>query len=41
MDFRKTIENRRKAFTMEELQGAMIQVKKGRIKEPNAVIRVS
>lgn len=31
----------RRAFPMEELQDAMIQVKKGRIKEPNAVIRLS
>jgi len=31
----------RKVFSFEELQEAMIKVKKGQIKEPNAVIRIS
>jgi len=31
----------RRVFCLDELQDAMIQVKKGRIKEPNAVIRFS
>lgn len=31
----------RQVFSMEDLQEAMIHVKKGRIKEPNAVIRIS
>lgn len=31
----------KRIFSLEELQDAMIQVKKGRIKEPNAVIRIS
>jgi propanol-preferring alcohol dehydrogenase len=31
----------RKVFPFEELQDAMIKVKKGQIKEPNAVIRIS
>lgn len=31
----------RRIFSLEELQNAMIQVKKGEIKEPNAVIRIS
>lgn len=31
----------RRIFSLEELQDAMVQVKKGRIKEPNAVIRIS
>lgn len=31
----------RRVFCLDELQDAMIQVKKGKIKEPNAVIRIS
>jgi propanol-preferring alcohol dehydrogenase len=31
----------RRTFTMEELQDAMILVKKGKLKEPNAVIRIN
>jgi propanol-preferring alcohol dehydrogenase len=31
----------RRVFSMEDLQDAMIQVKQGKIKEPNAVIRIS